>query len=85
MDSTKDIYGFTVKYDSSSESVKHALHFFEELGESGTRALFDEARRDNTNHTNHFKVHSHTSNNEYHLTIVHKGDGTYHLRKTTGY
>lgn len=85
MDSTKNIFGFNVKYDSGSESVKHALHFFEELGESGTKALFNEARRDTVNHTSHFEVHSHSSSNVYHLTIVDEGDGTYHLRKRTGY
>ncbi len=85
MDTTTEICGFKVKYDNSSESVKHALHFFDEMGESGTKALFDEARRDTINHTSHFEVHSHSSNNIYHLTIVDEGDGVYHLRKRTGY
>jgi len=82
-----DIYGFEVKYDSSSESAQKAIKFFNEIGESGTRAFFDEARRDTINHNCHFKVHNHgsNSNQEYHLTLQYEDDGTYHLRKQTGY
>ncbi len=83
---TTTIGEFTLKYDPESESAKHALAFFNEIGESGSRAFFDEARRDIINHVSHFKVHSHDSHDtEYHLTLTHEDDGTYHLRKRTGY
>ena len=82
-----NIYGFEVEYEKSSESAEKALKFFEEIGESGTKAFFDEAHRDLVNHTCHFKVHDHgsISDRDYHLTLIHKDDGSYHLRKTTGH
>lgn len=80
-----NVYGFEVEYDKSSESAEKALAFFNEIGESGTEALFNDARRDTVNHTCHFKVHSHGLNKEYHLTLKYEDNGTYHLRKTTGY
>ena len=85
MDTTTEVCSYTVKYDTESESAKHALSFFKEIGDNGTKAFFDEARRDTVNHVSHFKVHSHESNNEYHLTLRYEDDGTYHLRKRTGY
>ena len=85
MDKTIDLFGFKVKYDDSSTSAHKALAFLKETGESGAKAFFDEARRNTTEHIAHFKVHSHDSNDEYHLTLKHEDDGTYHLRKSTGY
>lgn len=86
MEQTTEICGFKVKYDGESESAKHALAFFNEIGESGTKAFFEDAHRDLINHTVHFKVKDHSGmNKDYHLTLKDEGDNTYHLRKTTGY
>ena len=86
MEQTTEVFGYKVKYDAESESAKHALAFFQEIGEGGAKSFFDEARHDLVNHLTHFKVKNHEKENEeYHLTLIYNDDGTYHLRKRTGF
>ena len=77
-----DIHGFKVKYDESSDTAKNAIHYLtDKIDKSEAEVFFDAARRDLVNHTSHLEVRNHERNRDDNLTLVHKSDGSYHLRK----
>lgn len=77
-----DIHGHKVRYDDDSETAKNAIrHLTKSLDSSEAKVFFDEAKRNLHEHTAHFEVRNHEMNRDDNLTLVHEGDGGYHLRK----
>jgi hypothetical protein len=83
---TINIHGKTVKIDEDSHSSEIAAQYLSK-NPNEARAFFDEAHRDHVNGVAHFEL-PHTTehiNTGHHFTLIHNGDGTYNLRKRTGY
>lgn len=77
-----EIHGFKVKYDEGSHTARNAVrHLTEKIDREEAKVFFDAARRDLINHKSHFEVRDHERNIDTNLTLIHEGDGTYHLRK----
>jgi hypothetical protein len=84
--STINIDGKTVHVQEDSDSAKVAAEFLTKNPDNA-KAFFDEAHRDHINNMAHFEL-PHTGDHpdiSHHFTLIHNGDGTYNLRKRTGY
>jgi len=84
---TIDIHGEKVKIEHGSESAKYGTEYLNELSKDEAEVFFDAAKRNTTSNSSHFETpHNGEHNNiSHHLTLVHNDDGTYTLRKRTGY
>ncbi len=83
---TIDVHGMQVKIDGDSDSAKYGTEYLNKLSSDEAKVFFDAAKRDETNHASHFETpHSEHSNSSHHLTLIHNDDGTYLLRRRTGY
>jgi hypothetical protein len=83
---TVDIHGTAVHIDPDSDSAKVAAEFLTKNPDEA-KAFFEEARRDLTNGVAHFEI-PHTSEHtdiSHHFTLIHNSDGTFNLRRRTGY
>jgi len=80
-----DIHGKKVHIEEDSHSVKHAAQYLTDHADNA-RAFFDEAHRNITSGVAHFEIPGVGGyNGSHHFTMLHNGDGTYTLRKRTGY
>lgn len=81
-----EIKGKEVRLEQGSHSVEIAAEYLNKHPDMA-EAFFDEAKHDLTNGVAHFETphdgeHPDVS---HHFTLVHHGDGSYELRKRTGY
>lgn len=81
-----NIHGMEINPEQGSESAEKAAEYLSKHPDEA-KAYCDEARNSSSSG---YECHFETPNagNDsltHHLTLVYKGDGTYHLRKRTGY
>lgn len=82
----KNIHGFNVEYDDSSDTLKTAVHYLaDKLDKSEVEIYFDAAHRDLVNHKAHFEVRDHEKGRDHNLTLIYDGNNNYHLRKRMTY
>lgn len=77
---TIDIHGKQVHIDGDSHSAKSAAEYLQKLDKSEAHNFFETA----SNHGfSHLEVPHHYENRniEHDMTLEHRGDGTYYLRK----
>jgi hypothetical protein len=83
---TIDIHGIKVEIDPESDSAKYAADYLNKLSADEAKVFFDAAKRDEINGVAHFETpHDGPSDISHHLTLIHNNDGTYLLRRRTGY
>ena len=84
---TIDVHGMQVKIESGSESAKYGASYLNKLSGDEAKVFFEAAKRDLVSGVSHFETpHDGEHNNiSHHLTLIHNDDGSYTLRKRTGY
>lgn len=84
---TIDIHGMKVQIDPESNSAKYAVDYLNKLSSEESEVFFEAAKRDLVNHVSHFETPHDGEHHDisHHLTLIHNSDGTYQLRKRTGY
>ncbi|MEK7588405.1 MAG: hypothetical protein AAB438_01155 [Patescibacteria group bacterium] len=77
-----EIHGKKVHVDDDSKSAKHAADYLNKLDSSEAKNFFHTAA---TDRFSHFETPRHVSDTNLHhdMTLEHKDDGTYSLRKRT--
>ena len=77
-----EIHGKQVHIDDHSESAKYAAKYLENLDHGEAKNYFKTA---STDRYSHFETPRHGTNStlQHDMTLEHRGDGTYALRKRT--
>ncbi|HEV7424407.1 MAG TPA: hypothetical protein VGO21_04430 [Candidatus Paceibacterota bacterium] len=80
------INGKDVHVDDNDFSAQHAAKYLEKNSDNA-RNFFDAAHHDHTTNSAHFEIpHAAGYNGSHHFTVIHNtNDGTYTLRRRTGY
>jgi hypothetical protein len=83
---TVDVHGMKVQFDPESDSAKFGVDYLNKLSADEAKTFFDEAKRDNIDHVAHFETPNYGQNDiTHHLSLIQNNDGTYLLRRRTGY
>ena len=84
---TLDVHGLKVQIDEDSDTVKYGVEYLKKLSGDEAKVFFDAAKRDLVNGVSHLETPHDGQHNDigHHLTIIHNSDGSYLLRRRTGY